>query len=256
MAKYSLEQAGKIRQNFLKAHQDLLAVYGEAIVFSHSRLFKEEAKKFMLHGVARRLGLIRHTAARIFEAFPPEQKAPLGREKLEDINVYLHGFVLHVNALQDNLAWAFVHEFDVTIDPRNVSLFKKALQKHLPAAVREYVTRNDIEKWRGEYATDFRDALAHRIPLYVPPAQLSKEEGERAEELQHIFNDCIAKFDLEGLIKAQDEINALGSASPYYLHDGKGIQIVLHPQIVCDVLTAVDLYKIVICNWPNKPEHA
>jgi hypothetical protein len=35
-----------------------------------------------------------------------------------------------------------------------------------------------MQTWYTEYSKNYRDALAHRIPLYVPPSALNKEEQE------------------------------------------------------------------------------
>ncbi len=71
MTTYTSEHAAHLEKEFRQTQRGLIEVHGHAIAFSHNRLIHGEAKKYMLQGVARRLGLIRHTASRIFDIFPP-----------------------------------------------------------------------------------------------------------------------------------------------------------------------------------------
>lgn len=247
--RYPPEAIERFHQEHPRVERELLKVYGGAVVFAQERLANADAKKYMLHGVARRLGFIRRCANRIFESFPPSQITPLDRETLEDINIHLHAFILHGNALQDNLAWVYVKEFEVDVGRHDVSLFKNRLKRLLPQPVRDYLDNEQIQRWHAAYSTDFRDALAHRIPLYVPPAQLTPADAQRAGELQAIFNERVQAHDWEAVIAAQDEMNSLGLACPYFLQEFGGNQIILHPQILCDALTAVELYTTVTENW-------
>ncbi|GAB2668328.1 hypothetical protein [Arenimonas aestuarii] len=227
----------------------------QAIGFAQQHLNQADAKKFMLHGVARRLNLIRRCAERIFEQFPPGQVAPLAREALEDVNICLHALVLHGNAIQDNLAWTYTSEFGLDFQRYDVSLFKGKLKKLLPQAIRDYLDKADVQAWHAIYSTDFRDGLAHRIPLYVPPAQLTEEDAGRAEELQRVFNESITSPDPRGAIEAQDELNSLGVACPYFLHELGDSRMILHPQALSDALTAAELSDTMIENWAP-PEYA
>jgi hypothetical protein len=250
MPVYSAAQLKELEENFPRVHAGLLGSYGKAVIFGQSRLQNEDARRYMLQGVARRLGLIRHCTARIFDTYPPQQLTPLSRDELEDVNVHLHAFVLHVNALQDNLAWSYTHEFKLAIDRHDVSLFRKRMAKHLPNAVQAYIADAEVQRWHTQYSTEFRDALAHRIPLYVPPSQLTTSEGEKAGQLQKIFNAAVEKQDIEAVIAAQDEINRLGRACPYFMFESEQ-QIILHPQVLCDCLTATELLNVVLDNWPQ-----
>lgn len=251
MPTYSPEQARRLREQFVGVNEDLVRTYLKTIVFGQSRLQAQDARKYMVQGVARRLASIRHSLARIFEAFPPEAVSPLGRERLEEVNIHLQAFVLHVNALQDNFAWAFVHEYGLQLDRHDVSLFRKPLKRRLPQAIRTYLGRQDVSNWRTQYSTDFRDALAHRIPLYVPPSQLTRVEGERAAELQRNFNEAGERGDWEALIAAQEALNALGEACPYFLHDASGQQLILHPQILSDGMTVAEFVTVMLDHWPE-----
>ena len=246
---YPPEAVEAFERNHAAIQQELLAAYFGAVVFA-DRLTNPEAAGYMRHGVSRRLGLIRKSASNIFDLFPPSRTKPLSRESLEDITINLHAFVLHVNALQDNLAWAYQLEFGMGLPRMHVSLFRDELMLRLPQPVQEYLTGSGIADWHKEYSTDFRDALAHRIPLYVPPSQLTAEEIKRSNELQTIFNDRVTAHDWDGVEAAQAEMNALGQACPQFLHCVTTSKpVILHPQILADARTAIALYEIMAANW-------
>lgn len=219
--------------------------------FSLGQLTKDESREFMSHGVARRLRVIARCAQNIFSIFPPSRRETLDRDSLEDVNINLHAFVLHVNALQDNLAWAYVIEHGVVLKNRHaVSLFKEELKRQLPMRIQEFLNQESMTSWQKEYSTDFRDALAHRIPLYVPPAQLTKADQQRAAELNDEFYRLVRAHDFVGVARVQDEQNALGTACPQFAHSLRtSAHLVLHPQVICDGLTALELCDTVIKHW-------
>jgi hypothetical protein len=239
----------------VQQHEDvqrrLRDAYLASVEFSMTKLSNEEAREFMGHGVARRLGVIAKAAQNIFSIFPPDRLKPLGRELLEDLNINLHAFVLHVNALQDNLAWTYVSEYGIEVKRRQaVSLFGEDLKSRLPRPVQKFLNQESIKKWHKEYSTDFRDALAHRIPLYVPPAQLTAAEGLRSKELNEEFWRRLQSHEFEAAERAQEEQNALGTACPQFAHSLRGASpMVLHPQVISDGLTALELYETVTTHW-------
>ena len=251
---YPPEAVEAFERNHLEIQHELFVAYVEAVTFAQN-LTNTEAAGYMRHGVARRLGLIRKCSSNIFDLYPPDRTQPLGRETLEEVTINLHAFVLHVNALQDNLAWAYQLEFAMGLGRFDVSLFKNALKLRMPQPVRDYLENSGIADWHQTYSTDFRDALAHRIPLYVPPSQLTADEIRRTNELQLVFNAAVSAHDWEAVEIAQAEMNTLGQACPQFLHCTNTSQIVvLHPQVLADARTAIALYEIVTKNWaPPSP---
>jgi hypothetical protein len=65
-------------------------------------------------------------------------------------------------------------------------------------------------KWHSDYLKNYRDALAHRIPLYIPPSELTPEEGERFRALQNEEADCILTNRWDRLEEVKREQNAIG----------------------------------------------
>jgi hypothetical protein len=142
----------------------------------------ERAKEYLLNGVGRRLGVLRECLASIFETFPPARSAPLSLAGLYQVQINLHAFVINLSGLFDNLAWAFVlrHGLLEKIGGRKrVGMFLQSTQQVLPVPLATYVTSATMTTWHGSYLKAYRDALAHRIPLYVPPATFTPQEQQR-----------------------------------------------------------------------------
>src|SRR5262249_5817486 len=143
-------------------------------------------RDYLRHGVGRRLGVLKKCLERIFSLFPPAQERPLSHEVLTEVQICLHAFVINLSGVFDNWAWAFVlrHELMPAIgDHRNIGMFKTATQRFLPGPLREYVTSAEISNWQDKYLKGYRDALAHRVPLYIPPAAWTPQDAERYQAL-------------------------------------------------------------------------
>jgi hypothetical protein len=97
-------------------------------------------------------------------------------------------------------------------------MFLGSTQRYLPSALSDYLTRDAIASWHDEYLKNYRDALAHRIPLYIPPARFTDAEGVRHKELEQEIADCMQRGDWERLDRLQGEQDALGVACPMFIH--------------------------------------
>lgn len=155
----------------------------------------DRVREHLLHGVARRVDVIGRTINNIFNRFPPDTARPLSKDALSDVQINLHALVINLYGVFDNWAWAFVYRHGLVddISPLDVGLFRKKTKHHLPTALRDYVSSQHITQWHEEYLKSFRDALVHRIPLYVPPAEVTPADGERYNELEK------KKYSLSGI---------------------------------------------------------
>lgn len=77
-----------------------------------------------------------------------------------------------------------------------------------------------------------RDALAHRIPLYVPPMGLTEPEQTRFRELQDAIFSALPDRDLSKVEVLRKEQGGLGSVLPVYAHslsEAEGVRLVALP---------------------------
>ena len=213
-------------------------------------------REHLLHGAARRVGVIRRSIQNIYSLFPPETERPLNSDALADVQINLHAFVMNLYGLYDNWAWAYVlrHNLESVIaDKRRVGLFNEATRSKLPPELRAYLSSPVTTDWHEKYAKSFRDALAHRIPPYLPPAQFTPEEGARYNELENEKIECIKAMRWPRLDEIWREQSALGLPCLTFLHayteDTPPQPLILHPQVLSDAKAVVEFGKLFLEHW-------
>jgi len=147
-----------------------------------SRLSSDSAKEFLLHGAGRRLKVIDHCIKDIFKIYPPTRTEVLSDEELTQVSVNLHAFFVNLFGIQDNLAWTVAYEKNL---PQLNNRFQIGLyrRERMPDGTQEqvansamltpeftdYLNTAQLKTWQNEHLKEFRDALAHRIPMYIVP---------------------------------------------------------------------------------------
>lgn len=213
-------------------------------------------REHLLHGAGRRLSVIRRSLQNIFRIFPPNTERPLGEESVADVQINLHAFVMNLYGLFDNLGWAFVLRHNLYADvggKKGIGLFAKSTQAYLPEPIKSYITSKVMVEWHDKYAKSFRDALAHRIPPYLPPAQFTPEEGVLYNELEDEKIRCIRAHEWERLDKVWAEQASIGKPCFTFLHafteEAPPRPTLLHPQLICDGLALVEFGKLFLQHW-------
>jgi hypothetical protein len=214
------------------------------------------AREYLLFGAGRRISVLRRAMSRIFEEFPLRLELPLPLPVIHDVQIYLQAYVMNLFGLFDNWAWAFVlfHGLEGDVGGKfGVGFQRRETQKFLPQPLREYVTNERHQQWSENYLKSYRDALAHRIPLYIPPAQLSFEEGARYNELEIEKMRCIREHQFERLGQVEAEQRHLGKPMPAFLHsfeeDGARGPVLLHPQLLSDAMAVTEFGELFFANW-------
>lgn len=224
-----------------------------------SSLNNNKANEYLLHGVCRRIQLIRRCIENIFRLFPVDREAVLTDEERSDLEINLHAFVININGLQDNLAWVYLFEkeLDAKIDngEKGVGLFKKQTQAHLPAELRGYLSKETIMNWHKQYAKVYRDTLTHRIPLYVPPFQMSDTDVQQCQDIERQIRERIEANEVNvvrGLYKKRE---AIRKPSLFYAHSTRDrdcfLPRLLHPQILIDSKTVIEITEMVMRHVPK-----
>ncbi|MGO1068426.1 hypothetical protein [Lysobacter sp. CA199] len=252
---FTEKQLSDMQQELTSLHRRFIALQAKVTSEFSITLTEESAREYALHGVSRRLGTIHRTVENIFSIFPPSRTNPLSRAAVTDTSIQLHAFAINVSGIQDNLAWVFVHEHKIAIKRLEVGLFHPKTQFHLPIAFATYLRTSAIADWHKIYAKDYRDALAHRIPLYVPPTQFTDADKHAYVALQASSMEAIRKGDFELCNSIQDQIENLGSACPMFVHSlsTKEGPLILHPQVISDALTVVELVETFLTHWIPRP---
>jgi len=249
---YSDKNIKDIRRFISKLDDTYMALF-VAITDLRTKLKNEDAIEHLMQGVARRLKILTRCTNNIFRLFPVEQSELLHEDDLLDLDINLHAFFLNISGVLDNLAWVLVYEHDLFGDSKDgkiakhgVGLFKRNTQVYLMPALKRYILSEELQAWHKTYSKDYRDALTHRIPLYVPPSMLNESEQLKYNE----FAEQYWAFSSVEKIPDQDEIlnkqSQLGVACPFFAHSFReGCKpVVMHAQVVADYRTLEKLIKL------------
>lgn len=252
---YTDEQQNDLMDGYVSAHADMRDLTLECLREADTTDVAA-SKEHLCHGAARRLGVMGRAMQRMFELFPADTDRPLPMESLHDVQINLHAFVMNVYGVFENFAWAFVlrHNLLSTIgSPLNVTMFKEATRKHLPLAVADRLSSDAMTQWHTDYLKNYRDALAHRIPLYIPPKALTKDECERFNALEVEKQGLVGRVDWDRINAICAEQEAIGSPCFTFLHsleDGNASRVVLlHPQVLSDSKTVIEFGRLFLASW-------
>jgi hypothetical protein len=207
----------------------------------------QSAREFTQHGLSRRLNILRHSIDRVFYAIPLTETAPT-RESVLDATCYLQTFVINAFGSIDNLARVWLAETrrakpngkplsknDIGFGPKN-----EIARTSLPQEFQTYLASTD--DWFG-YLADYRHALAHRIPLYIPPKVLNNENTTEYQRIEALIEPAIRERDFVRWDVLMNEQAALGVFEPVMMHSygEKAKPVRVHPQMVCDYATVVEI---------------
>ncbi len=217
-------------------------------VFRHDR-----AKEFAHHGYVRRLKTLARCIENVFTLIPPERTEPVDREVRSDAEINIQTSVFNVFAAADNLAWIWVTERAVTQNDGSelpdtwVGLRRtnRAVRGSLPQELREYVA--GMDDW-FDMVDNYRHALAHRIPLYIPPYNVDPVNEAAYQALEAAKNAALFGGNLqehERLSAAQQQMEFF---RPWMLHSiGEGARpLVFHPQLLANFNTIEEMGRKVL----------
>lgn len=255
---YAAELIDKLLDEHKSAQNELEQLFLTAVRVGQA-LSDVRTKEYMLEGATRRLSLIRRCLKTTFELFPPAATTPIDSEALSEVQINLHAFVINLYGLFENLAWAFVlrHGLESEIGNRKkIGMFLGTTQSYMPQELSAYLTSASMKAWHADYLKNYRDALAHRIPLYIPPATFTPEQGERYAVLGQREIECVRSCQWEELERVRSERSSLGSACPMFLHsfteEGRPRPVYLHPQMLCDVKTVLEFGPLYFAHWHER----
>lgn len=244
---YTAEQVEQLQEKLVEMSSDFNDMLSELLVTVEPSLKTAKAKTFLRYGVGRRMVTIQRCAHRIFEIFDMRTEKPLPSDVLDDVKIYLQAHIINVIGLLDNWAHVFVNERGANVPLQQIDLFKRATQAILPAEVVALLQSDDIDNWHTTYAKDYRNALAHRIPLYVPPAEWTPEDQKAYEDAEREEWDALRKGDIDRAQELRTKKAAIGRPSFVFFHAIEGARpVYLHAQLVADAVTIRELSRACI----------
>ncbi len=154
----------------------------------------------------------------VFDTLPPEKgRAPTANE-LIDLAINIQAFIFNVFGSIDNLAWIWVHERNLTKPDGSALPFSWVGLSRGNNFVRNTFS-NDFRAYLAEldpwfvHLEGYRHALAHRVPLYVPPYIITPDREGAYNELSRRMSAAIARRDLAEHARLSEEQDALASST-------------------------------------------
>lgn len=225
-------------------------------------LQSDEGRQYVAQGVTRRLATIELCLDRVFNVLPVQEAQP-GRAALIEAAVLLQAFVMHVTGVMDNLAriWClergFADENGAPIPDAHIGLApqNRSIRASLSEEFRDRLQRAD--DWFA-YLKNYRDAFAHRIPLYIPPRTLGPEDEQRYRQIDLEHAAALQQRDYIVAGRLIVEMQTLGRFDPMMMHafgnrpqDGRPVR--LHPQMICDHATVVEICELMATELERGP---
>ncbi len=221
---------------------DLLQRY---LMYSYRTQIGEEHGK---QGLGRRLGTMQRCVENVFELLPPDFNEIPDKNSTKNAEISIQAFVMNVFGCIENLAWVWAHEKGVTqpdgtpLDAVMIGLSeqKKFMWRSMRAELRQYLI--DQKQWFS-HIKNFRDSLAHRIPLYIPPYVVAPKNVEEYHRLERRANEVLLAGHVEEYHRLMDEQRKLCFFRPWMTHSflEKSPHVVFHAQLLADFITVVEL---------------
>jgi hypothetical protein len=205
------------------------------------------------HGLARRLGSLARCVDQVFALLPPDLASIPEHTTVVDATLNIQAFIMNAFGFCENVAWIWVHERAVTrrdgrpLAETQVGLGSRyeRVRQTLTQGFRDYL--NQREPWFA-HLKNFRDALAHRIPLFIPPYTVHPNNADQFQALERAADQALSSQDFAGYGLIQREQMALARFQPIMTHSlaAAGGFVVFHSQLLADFHTLEELAGVLL----------
>jgi hypothetical protein len=229
--KKMLEAFGSIEDRFLKLREDIIV-----------RDYRtSRGKEFAVHGFCRRLHSLALTTQNVFGMLPPDYDGVPKKDVLDNVTIQVQAFVFNTFGAIDNLAWCWFYEKGLTrrngkdvpaswvaLSPEN-----EFLVPTLSQPFRDHIA--ELKTW-FDIIEGYRHALAHRIPLYIPPYSVRENKAAEYRDLDAKITDALSRQAWDELEKHEADQLAMHAFHPLMMHSfEEGARTIsFHPQMVAD----------------------
>lgn len=202
------------------------------------------SREFAMHGLSRRLHTMTRAIKRVFSILPPEQKDIPDKDALSDATINIQSFIFNTFGAIDNIGWIWASETGqknskgapipdkfVGLGPKNTSI-----RQTLSVDFQKYLTT--LDEW-FENQTNYRHALAHRIPPYIPPYIIPESDRIKFEEICKMINTAYLEkrwSDHQILTRERDRMKRFAPVIQHSFYEETN-PIRFHPQMIADFLT-------------------
>ena len=215
------------------------------------RLTSPDAKIFMQYGVARHLSDMIEVYRSLIHTAHKGRREPLSRDEAQTFSRDLNTLYINLRGVLDNLACCLMRARQPSLCEElrdvDIGLFTKKFRATFTAFddIKSDIARHD--DWNRELKSR-RDPAAHRIPLYLPPSQLTSDEAQRANQLIFQQNEKLQLGQVEEANQLFDQSMRLGRFFPFFLHHPTEPLIPIYPTIPNDIAHLIEIATVVLDN--------
>jgi hypothetical protein len=201
------------------------------------------AKEYAREGVGRRISTVARCIHNVFVLMPPNLETIPTIDETYDALIQLQTHIINVFGCVDNLAWMWVLETDLKahdgtdLAHKDIGLRKnhKIVLASLSKEFQDFLA--STKKW-FTYLEDYRHALAHRIPLYVPPFAIDRKSEARVQELARLKMEAIKEGSRAKYQQLEKELDSLKFFRPFITHSwSEARPMAFHQQVLTDFKT-------------------
>jgi hypothetical protein len=212
--------------------------------FASYRFANELAGEYARHGFARRIQVLARCTKNVFKSIPAGTVRVPTRERLLDASINLQAFYTNAFGCIDNLAWIWVHERGLAgkIKRGDVGLRKNNWKVRTTFSPELQAFLSSRDDW-FEYLAEFRHALGHRIPLYIPPGCVRPKDVDAYNDLQRRMGAAMAAIrpaEYDRLLEEQKKLHIFQPITTHSFKEATGT-IRFHQQVLVDFLTVEEL---------------
>lgn len=260
---YKKSDVKQFRERFNNVHKRWKNLSAEII---RQKFETDLGNQFACHGYLRRVNLLCFCLKNVFNLLQPDLDGIPSRDAAYNATIQIHTFLINVIGACDNLAWVIVFEKNLR-KPNGQELSRLQVGLRLRNNyVRVAFSENnktrlaELDGWFGS-KYDFRDPLAHRIPLYVPQFGIREDDEDkynklRSEKTALLNPDYIDEYStdegskefVEKMKCIDQKIDELKIFRPFYAQsetDNTPL-VIIHPQLLKDLEIVLELGEMVL----------
>lgn len=215
---------------------------------NYRNLNSELAREYFQHGFVRRMTTISRCVQNVFELIPPDFDRIPDTDTRKNTEVSIQSFVFNISGALDNLAWVWVEETGLRRE-NGQPLRRNEVGLHSQCRLvrasfsEEFQQRlQEFDAWY-EVHLSFRHALAHRIPLYIPPYCIDPGNAAEYRRWEEVKTDALRQINVDAYERAEAAQEALAHFQPSMTHsitENVG-NIAFHAQMIADFNTVDDV---------------
>lgn len=206
-------------------YRNRISIIVERTTLYRERFNSEGVRRHLMEGLVRRLYMLKHCLF-VYKRLPPSGGPSLPDHAIIELNSTINSTYLNFTGALDNAAWALA--YDLGLKPglseddnkhrRFIHLFGdsflRSVGEYDPTIAYEL---GQFKAW-GQDLKQHRDPAAHRIPMFIPPGIVLKQDAV-AHRVREASALGLAKEtgDMTGLWTSLDAYKTIGRFMPHVI---------------------------------------